>query len=70
MRTRADLCTALINDLDDKVPVSMMKQGPPTSTTNMAQSLGTRDQGEQGEDEDMKNEVAQDEIFAMAQTAG
>ena len=27
--------TAIINCLDDKVPVSMMKQGPSVSTTNM-----------------------------------
>ena len=30
-----DLRTAIINCLDDKVPVSMMKQGPSVSTTNM-----------------------------------
>ena len=40
---------------------------PPISTTNMVQTLSTGDQGEQGEDEEMKNEVTQDEIFAMVQ---
>ena len=38
----ADLRTAIINCLDDKVPVSVMRQGPPTSTTNMVQTLSTR----------------------------
>ena len=59
--------TAIINSLNDKVPVSMMKQGPPISTTNMVQTLNTGDQGEQREDEEMKNEVTQDEILAMVQ---
>ena len=63
----ADLRTVIINKLGDKVPVSMMKQGPPISTTNMVQTLSTGDQGEEGEDEEMKNEVTQDEIFAMIQ---
>ena len=45
----ADLRTAFINSLDDRVPVSMMK-GPPISTTNMVQTLSTGDQGEQRED--------------------
>ena len=50
-----------------KVPVSMMKHGPPISTTNMVQTLSTGDEGEQGEDEETKNEVTQDEIFAIVQ---
>ena len=62
--SHADLRTAIINHLDDKVLVSMMKQGPPTSTTNVVQTLS---KGEQGEDEEMNNEVTQDEIFAMVQ---
>ena len=41
----ADLCTAIIKYLNDKVPVSIMKQGPPISTTNMVQTLSTGDQG-------------------------
>ena len=61
----ANLRTAIIKYLDDKVPVPMMKQGPPASTTNMVQTLSTGDQGEQGEDEEMNNEVTQDEMFAM-----
>ena len=59
-----DLRPAIINYLDDKVPVSMMKQGPSISTANTVQSLTT---GDQGEDEEMKNEVTQDEIFAVVQ---
>ena len=35
--SHADLCTVFINNLDHRVPVSMMKQGPPVSTTNMVQ---------------------------------
>ena len=62
-----DLRTAIMNYLDDKVPVSMMKQGPPTPTMNMVQTFRARDQGEQGEDEEMKNEVTQDKMFAMVQ---
>ena len=46
-----DLRTAIINYLDDNVPVSTMKQGQSISTANMVQSLITGDQGEQGEDE-------------------
>ena len=42
----ADLCAAIITYMDDKVPVSMMKQGPPMSTTNMIQTLSAGDQGE------------------------
>ena len=34
---------------------------------NTVQTLSTGDQGEQGEDEEMINEVTQDEIFAMVQ---
>ena len=60
----ADLRTVIINNLGDKVPVSMMRQGSPISTTNMVQTFST---GEQGEDEEMKNEVTEDEIFAMIQ---
>ena len=63
----ADLRTAVVGYLDDKVPVPMMKQGPPISTTNMVQTLSTGNQGEQGEDEVVKNEITQDEIFAMVQ---
>ena len=33
----------------------------------MVQTLSTRDQGAQGEDEETKNEVTQDEIFAIVQ---
>ena len=62
-----DLRAAIINYVDDKVPVSMMKQGPSVSTTNMVQNLTTGDQGAQGEDEEVKNEVPHDEIFAMVQ---
>ena len=60
----ADLRTAVLGFLDDKVPVSIMKQGPPMSTTNMVQTMRSRDEGEQGEDEEMKNEVTQDEIWS------
>ena len=60
----ADLRTAALNCLDDKVPVSIMKQGPPMTTTNMVQTMRSRDEGEQGEDEEMKNEVTQDEIWS------
>ena len=63
----ADLRTVIINYWDDKRQVSMMKQGPPKSTTNMVQTLGTGDQEAQGEDREMKHEVTQDEIFAMVQ---
>ena len=59
-----DLRTAIINCLDDKVPVSMMKKGPSVSTTNMVQTLST---GEQRTDEETKNQITQDEIFAMDQ---
>ena len=52
----ADLRTVIINYLDDTVPVAMMQQGPPISTTNVVQTFSTRDQGEQGKDEEMKNE--------------
>ena len=45
----ADLHTAVINYLDDKVPVSMLKQGPPISTTKMVQTSSRGDQGEHGE---------------------
>ena len=62
----ADLHTAVINYLDDKVPVSMVKQGPPISTTNMVQTLSTG----QGGDDEMKHEVTKDEIFAMVQQFG
>ena len=60
-----DLRTAIINNQDDKVRVSMMKQGSSISTANMFQSLTIGDQGEQGEDEEMKKEVTQEEILAM-----
>ena len=59
-----DLRTAIINNLDDKVPVSRMKQGPPMSATNMVQSIVER---EQGEDEEAKHEVTQDEMFTVIQ---
>ena len=36
-----DARTAIMNDLDDKVQVSMMKQGPSISTTNKFQTLST-----------------------------
>ena len=62
-----DLRTAIINFLDHDVPVSMMKQSLSISKTNMVQSLTAGEQGEQGEDENVKNEVTQDEIFAMFQ---
>ena len=63
----ADLRTAIINNWDDKVPVSMMEPGPPLPTTNMVQTFSTGDRGEQGENDEMKNEVTQDQIFAMVQ---
>ena len=49
------------------MPTSMMNEGAPTSTPNMVQTLGTRDQAEQREDEEMNNEVIQDETFAIVQ---
>ena len=61
-----DLRTAIIHYLDDKVPVSVMKQGPPRSTTNMVQTLSTEDQGERGEDAEMPK----NEIFAMPSSTG
>ena len=54
------LRTASISHLDDKVPVSMMKQCSSHSTTNLAQSLTT---GEKIEE--VTNDVTPDEIFAM-----
>ena len=57
-----DLRAAVINYLDDKVPVPMVKQGPSISTTKMVQALRT---GDQREDEETKNEVTPDENFAM-----
>ena len=60
----AVLRTAIINHLDDQMSVSMMKQGPPISTTNMIQTLSRE---EQGEDEEMKKEVTQEETFATVQ---
>ena len=59
-------CT-IINSLDDKVPVSMMKQSSSISSTNMVQSLTTVEQGAHGEDEEVKKEVAQDKAFTMIQ---
>ena len=56
------LRTASISHLDDKVPVSMMKQCSSSSTTNLAQSLTT---GEQKKIEEVTNDVTPDEIFAM-----
>ena len=61
---RSDFRRAVLGFLDDKVPVSIMKQGPPMTTTNMVQTMRSRDEGEQGEDEEMKNEVTQDEIWS------
>ena len=51
-----DLRTIIVEYLDDEVPVSMMKQGSSISTTNMVKTSGTVDQGEEGEDEGMKND--------------
>ena len=34
------------------------------TTTNMAQTMRSRDEGEQGEHEEMKNEVSQDAIWS------
>ena len=48
------ICTAITNYFDAKVPVSMMKQGSSSSTTDMVQSLTA---GEQGEDEGVQHEV-------------
>ena len=62
-----DLRTAIINYLDDNVPVSTTNQSPSISTTNMVQSLTAGEPEEQGEDEVVRNEVARDEIFAMVQ---
>ena len=46
----------IINYLDDKASVTLIKQESSIARTNMVQTLDTRDQGEQGEDEEMKNE--------------
>ena len=63
-----NLCVDLHHQLlDDKVPVSMMKQSSSISSTNMVQSLTTVEQGAHGEDEEVKNEVAQDKAFTMIQ---
>ena len=51
-----DLRTDIINYLDDKASVTLIKQEPSIARTNMMQTLSTGDQGEQGEDEEMKNE--------------
>ena len=59
-----DLRTSLITNLDNKVPVSMMKQGTSSSTTSMVQSQTT---GAHGEDEEVKNDVTQDEVTALIQ---
>ena len=63
----ADLRTAALNCLDDKVPVSIIVQSPPMSTTNIVQTLRAGDEGEQRENEDMKNENTPKEIFAIVQ---
>ena len=55
---------AILNYLDDNVPVPMMKQIPSISTTKLLQSLTTAVQGEDREDEEMQREVTQDGIFA------
>ena len=60
-----DMRTAILNYLDDNVPVPMMKQIPSISTTKLLQSLTTAVQGEDREDEEMQREVTQDGIFAM-----
>ena len=39
----SELRTSIINSLDDKVPVSMMKQCPSILSANMVQTLCTRD---------------------------
>ena len=51
-----DLRTDIINYLDDKSSDTLIKQEPSIARTNMMQTLSTGDQGEQGEDEEMKNE--------------
>ena len=62
-----DLRTAIINYLDDNVPVSMTNQSPSIPTTNMVQSFTAGEPEEQGDDEVVRSEVARDEIFAMVQ---
>ena len=59
----ADLCTAIIRHLDDKVPVPMKKCGAVGSTTNLVQNLVTVEHGESG----AKHHVTSDEMFAMIQ---
>ena len=56
--------TALRAQPSSTIWMSMMKQGPSSSTTNMVQSLTT---GEQGEDEEEESDVTQDEICAMVE---
>ena len=57
-----DLRTALITNLDDKVPVSMMKQGPQVQRRTWSLTSG-----DHGEDEEGENDVTQDETIAMVQ---
>ena len=51
--------------LEDQVPVSMMLQGSPSSRPNMVRCLTTGEYVEQGEDEVVRHEVTQNEIFAL-----
>ena len=62
-----DLRTAIINLLNDKMSVSMIKQSPSISMTNMLQNLSVGEQGQLGDYEEVQSEVTQDEIFSMAQ---
>ena len=61
--TYADLRVSLVRYLDDKVPVSMMKPGSP-STTNLAQNLNEKTQ-ESEEKDKSQDSVTQEALFAM-----
>ena len=64
----AYLRTAIINYLDDKEPASMTKQGPPRLKNEHGSDFEHKEiEGEPREDEETKNEVIQDEVFAMVQ---
>ena len=64
----ADLRTAIVNYLDEQVPsVNDEARVHQYQPRTWVQTLNTGYQGEQGEDEEMKNEVTQDEIFAIVQ---
>ena len=50
-----------------KTFISFLHRSFISSATNMVQSLIPKEQEEQGEQEEVKNKVTQDEIFAVVQ---